>query len=43
MIGKYEVLRDKIDMNNRELENYFSPFSRKGFNCIGFYINKRVN
>ena len=37
MTVKYEVLRDKKeDMNNRELENYFLPFSRKRFNCVGF-------
>ena len=27
-------------MNNREMENYFSPFSRKGFNCVGFLYKR---
>ena len=29
-------------MNNRKLENYFSPFSRKGFNCV-LLLYKRKN
>ena len=29
-------------MNNRELENYFSLFSRKGFNYVGF-LYKRMS
>ena len=27
-------------MNNRELENYFSHFSRKGFNSVGFLYKR---
>ena len=30
-------------MNNRELENYFSLFSRKGCNCVGFCIKGQFN
>ena len=28
-------------MNNTEFENYFSPFSRKRFNCVVLFVQKK--
>ena len=27
-------------MNDRQLKNYFLPFSRKGFNCVVYFCIK---
>ena len=43
MTVKYKILRDKNDMNNRELENYFHLFLGKDLIVYIFCINKRVN